>query len=212
LIKLRIVALALGTLLCGAPAMAQVHGQFMGAETIAPGTRLFGGYLYSSENILGLLTQLRLSFYPNVDFGFQGGLTRVDYQGNNLTTLRVGGGLKMLVRGVDKGLPVNTAIGADLGIETGDNFHILTLLPSVIMSRTLTLGDGGSITPYGRLGLSIATIDIESENQTNVSFPLHLGSEFKIASNIRIAAEFQFRINDDFSDNVTFGGGINMPF
>src|SRR4029077_6858714 len=53
------------------PAAAQVWGQYTSAETVPVNGHMFGGYLHASSNFLGLLAQLRLSFYPNVDFGFQ---------------------------------------------------------------------------------------------------------------------------------------------
>ena len=70
---LRLLGLLLVLLAAPVTAGAQVFGQYMGAEIVPVGGHLFGGYLQASQDQLGLLGQLRLSFYPGVDFGFHGG-------------------------------------------------------------------------------------------------------------------------------------------
>src|SRR5258705_6644118 len=68
-------ALFVAALFCGSgAAFAQVPGQFTGAEILPVNAHMYGGYLVASNNVVGGLAQLRLSFYPGVDFGFQGGL------------------------------------------------------------------------------------------------------------------------------------------
>lgn len=208
--KRNVVALALGLLLAAAPASAQVYGQWKGAETIPNGGHEFGGYLLTSDNVLGLLAQLRLSFYPNVDFGFQGGFSRLDYSDNNQTLLQVGTGLKVKLSDGSERLPVVTAIAADLGIETGDNFNILVIEPSFIASRKL--GSGQGITPYGRLGIAITRINIDDQDRTDTSFPLHLGAEFGISAQLKIVTELQIRMDDDLNDTTTLSVGVNLPF
>ena len=69
---LRNALLALFTLMPGL-AWAQVFGQYTGANPLEPNQHLFGAYLHTSDSVLGAVGQLRLSFFPGIDFGFQGG-------------------------------------------------------------------------------------------------------------------------------------------
>ena len=80
-----------------ATASAQVYGQFGNTNPVPVNGRVAGAYVQSSENVLAMLAQLRLSFYPSVDFGFMGGFARQDYGTDNRTTLRLGSDLKYQV-------------------------------------------------------------------------------------------------------------------
>lgn len=216
--KPHVLVIALGALLASAPASAQVYGQFTGAQTVSNGGRMFGAYLVSSENVLGVLGQLRLSFYPNVDFGFIGGISRTDTQAGNRTTLRLGTGIKVKIADSSSTVPVALALVGDLGIETGDGFHVLTVAPSVVASRSFALGSSSAFTPYGRVGITISNVDlgdvpgVGSVNDSDVSFPVHLGAEFELAPQLRVAAELQLRLDDDYGDDIGVGMGVNLPF
>ena len=122
--------------LAARPAESQVFGQYTGAEVVPVNSHLFGGYVHASQDFLGLLAQLRLSFYSDVDFGFQGGLTRISLTGGDVTSLRVGADLKAHVAHSSSG---DLAIGGALGIETGDHLHILTIGPTAVVSRSRML-------------------------------------------------------------------------
>ena len=89
-----LATLALAGMLLPATAGAQAFGQFTAAQTLPVNGHLAGGYIQSSSSQLGVLGQLRLSFYPGVDFGFQGGFSRHDYAGGDRTTLSLGTDLK----------------------------------------------------------------------------------------------------------------------
>ena len=143
---------------CAVPARAQSLGQFTGAQTLALNGHAFGAYLHASSNVVGFVTQLRLSFYPGVDFGFQGGLDRLDFPGDNRTILRLGTDFKVAGMKAGSALPVDLAFGGGLGVDTGDNISVLTLGPTVIASRTFPAGGRGTITPYGALGISYSKL------------------------------------------------------
>ena len=81
---------------CATPARAQSLGQFGGAEVVPVNGQAFGAYVDASSHVVGVISQLRLSFYPKVDFGFQGGLDRLDYLDVNRTVLRLGTDFKVL--------------------------------------------------------------------------------------------------------------------
>jgi hypothetical protein len=211
-VKRILAAVALAASVTAAPAGAQVFGQLVPAEPVPVNGHLFGGYLSASENAVGLLAQLRLSFYPNIDFGFHGGLTRVDIAGDDLTVLRVGTDIKFLVASANESLPIDLSLGGALGLERGDDFDVLSLGPTIVASRNLTIGEGGAITPYAGLGLLFNSLNIGDADETDVSFPIRLGTEFRVSPELRIMAELQLLLEDEFNDDIGFVTGVNMPF
>jgi hypothetical protein len=202
---------ALMATLLGHPttARAQVYGQFTGAETVPVGGHVFGAYVHASENLFGLVSQLRLSFYPNVDFGFHGGLNRIDFGGNDRTTLRIGGDVKFLIA---KGGSMDVSAGGALGVETGDNISILTVGPSVVVSRTFAMGNGGGVTPYGGVALLFSNVNVNDSEDSDFSIPFRFGTEFKLSPEIKLIGEIQLRASDEVNDDFSFVTGVNLPF
>jgi hypothetical protein len=60
--------------------------------------------------------------------------------------------------------------------------------------------------------LSFASQDVGSSSQTDFSVPVRLGAELRPAPGLRISAELQLRIGDDFNDHSSFAAGVNLPF
>lgn len=207
-LQLVIVAAALAA---SSAAHAQIVGQFTGAETVPNSEHFFGGYVYSSENVLGLHGQLRMSFYPNVDFGFNGGFARLDFASGNRTILKLGTGLKVKLSDSTGTVPVTVAIAGDLGLETGDDYHVVTIEPSLIASRSFGVGTS-AVTPYGRIGLAIGNFDFGDRTDTDLSVPLRVGAELSLAQQIRVVGELQINLSDQYNDDVGFGLGVNFPF
>ncbi len=204
--------IAAALIACSAPASAQSLGQFAGARTLAINAHSFGAYVHTSGNIVGLVSQLRLSFYPGVDFGFQGGLDRIDYRSVNRTVLRLGADFKVATAKASETLPVDLAFGGGLGVETGDNISVLTLGPMAVASRTFETSTNGSITPYGALGVSYSSVDVPGDNNTGLQLPLHLGAEFRMAPEFQLVIELQERLGTSYSDRGTLVIGANFPF
>jgi hypothetical protein len=207
--KLLLIALCVAGL---APAArAQVFGQYTPADILAVNTRLFGAYMNFSQNVVGALGQLRLSFYPNVDFGFQGGLSRLDLTEGSKTTLRLGADARF---GVAKAATsrVDVAVGGGLGVETSDNYSVLRLGPSVVASRAFPFSSSASVVPYAGAMLSFASWDVANKSETDFSVPVRLGAELRAIAGVRISAEVQLRIGDDFDDRTGFSAGVNLPF
>ena len=206
--------LLVAALAIAVPARAQVFGQFTGAPTVPPNGHLFGAYLNASENVLGGLAQLRLSFYPNLDFGFQGGLSRLDPGGGiaTRTTLRLGTDLRWQVAQANTAFPADIAVGAGLGVETADNFKVVTLGPSVVASRTTPMGSGGGIVPYAGLAFLFRSRDAFGIEDSDLSLPLRLGLEARFSPALGVAAELQLFIADSYNDHVGFAVGANLPF
>ena len=203
---------ALALLLAAGGAHAQVSGQYTGAAVLEPNSHLFGAYLDVSNSTVGLMAQLRLSFYPGVDFGFQGGPSRVDMGSSTIGTVRVGGDFKVAAHRPNSSAPFDVAAGACLGVETGDNYSLLSLGPTLVVSRTFRPGQAGGTTPYASTTLLFTNIDVGSENETDFSVPLRLGADFTAAPSLHIVGEVQFRLGDDFRDTTVFSVGINSPF
>jgi hypothetical protein len=206
-------AMLVAALAAATPARAQVFGQFTGATPVAPNGHLFGAYLNVSENVLGGMAQLRLSFYPNLDFGFQGGLTRLDPGTSaSLTTLRLGADLRWQVSHAGEGSAMDIAVGGALGVETADNLKVVSLGPSVVASRTMTVGEGGGIVPYAGAALNFSSRDAFGIEDSDLSVPLRLGMEARLTPELRVVAELQLFIADRYNDDVGFATGVNLPF
>lgn len=206
------VTALVATLVATAPARASVFGQFTPAGTLPVNERLFGAYLTASDNVVGLLGQLRLSFYPGVDFGFQGGLSRVDAGGTKRTTVRLGGDFKVATLRASETRPIDLSIGAALGIETGDDFTTLILGPRAVASRTFGREGGNGVVPYAAVSLAFSSINAGELDQTDFAIPIELGAELRVISGMRLVGEFQFRPGDDINDDVGFALGVNFPF
>jgi len=217
LIVMRILAavLLVAALVPAGPARAQVFGQYSGATVVPPNGHVFGAYLNVSEHAVGGLAQLRLSFYPNLDFGFHGGLSRLDPGpgAGTRTIVRLGSDLRWQINAPATGFPADLAVGASLGIETADRYKVITLGPSAVVSRTLGGADGGvSYIPYGGLALLFASRDAFGIEDSDISLPLRLGLEARLAPEFRLIAELQLYVADRYNDDIGFVTGVNLPF
>jgi hypothetical protein len=210
--KLTFLMLLVAGLACATITQAQVFGQYTPADVLAVNARQFGAYVDFSENTAGLLGQLRLSFYPNVDFGFQGGLSRFDLGSSTKTTLRLGSDLRAGVVKAGEQSPVDVAAGGAVGVETTDNYTSIRLGPSVVASRSFALSGDAAIVPYAGVMLCFANVTSHGDSETDFSLPLRLGGELRAIPGVRITAELQLRLGDDFDDDTAFSAGVNLPF
>jgi len=210
--KLLLLALCCASLAPAGPALAQVFGQYTPAEILPVNARLGGAYVDFSKDVVGALGQLRLSFYPNVDFGFQGGLARLDMPTTTKTSLRLGADLRVGVAKATAGQPVDVAVGAGLGVETSDKYSVFKVGPSAVASHTFPLSGSSSVVPYAGAMLCFTSWDAEPLTGTDFSVPVRLGAELRAIPGLRVTAEFLLRIGDDFNDQTGFSGGINFPF
>jgi len=194
------------------PASAQVFGTFASADILPINSHQVGFYLQASDRTLSGLAQLRLSMYPGMDFGFQGGLARVSWEGNDIVTLRLGTDLRVGVANAGEGFPLDIAVGGALGVETSDSYHVLTLLPMAVVSRPFTFGQSGSVSPYAGLGISFANVDANTTRETFVSFPLRLGADVRVVPGLRVSAELQIPMGGAFNEDFGILTGVNLPF
>ena len=195
---------------CG-PAHANIFGQYVPAPPLPVNEHLFGAYLGASDDVVSLLAQLRLSFYPGVDFGFQGGLSRIDFGSDKRTALKLGGDLRFAVLRADAQLPIDLSLGGALGVESGDDYSILSLGPTAVASRTFKVGSS-ALSPYAGIVLQFSSIDVGPLDDTDFSIPLRLGAELAAAPGLRFCGELDLRLGDDFNDDLGFSVGVNLPF
>jgi len=208
-----LAAASLAAVLAAAPpALAQVYGTYASAEILPVNGHQAGFFLNASDRTLAGLAQLRLSFYPGIDFGFQGGLARVSWKQGDRTTLRLGSDLRIAVAHAGEGFPFDIALDGGLGVESSDSYHVLTLMPGAVASRPISMGENGSIAPYVGLGLAFANVDAGATQQTFVTLPLRLGADLRIMPGMRLSAELQIPIGNAFNESVGVATGVNLPF
>ena len=204
--------LLLAALFSASSARAQVFGQYSGATVTPVNGHVFGAYVNVSENVLGGLGQLRLSFYPNLDFGFHGGLSRLEPGGTlgSRTLLRLGTDVRWQLAGLKDRFPADLALGGTLGVETADQYKVVTLGPSALISKPF--GETSNFVPYGGIALLFNSRDSFGVEDSDVSFPLRLGFETRMWPEARLIAELQLYIADSYNDDVGFTTGVNLPF
>ena len=195
------------------PASAQVFGTLGSAERVPMNGHIVGAYLNASNDVLGMFGQLRLSFYEGIDFGFQGGLSRVSVEGGaDRTAVRLGTDIGFMTARAGPNFPVDLALGGGLGVESSDDYHVLTLMPSAIASRTFAMGQNGSIAPYLGIGLSFSNVDAQSTKQTYTYLPVRIGGDLRVMPGIRFVAEMQFAVGNTYTDDFGIATGVNLPF
>lgn len=199
-------------LFAAAPASAQVFGTLGSAERVPMNGHVVGAYLNATNDVLGMFGQLRLSFYDGIDFGFQGGLSRVSVGGTDRTTVRLGTDIEFMTARAGPNFPLDVALGGGLGVESSDGYHVLTLMPSAVASRTFAFGQASSIAPYVGVGLSFANVDANSTKDTFTSLPIRLGGDLRVMPGIRFVAEMQFAIGNTYTDDFGLATGVNLPF
>ena len=194
------------------PAAAQVFGQLAAAPPLPMNGHEFGGYVEFSENLLGFLGQLRLSFHPGVDFGVQGGLGRYDTGSSDVTTARLGVDFKCLAASIEQGSPVDVSVGGAIGLETGDELSLLSLGPAVVASRPVSVAGEPRFVPYAGLSLLFWRADVGDADSNDFTAPLRVGTEIDMGPGLRASAELKLMLGDTFQDDVSFTVGIRTSF
>jgi hypothetical protein len=210
-VKRYILAATLLLAAAARPAGAQVHGVLCDASVLPVNTRLGGTYLQLDQSSATLSGQLRMSFYPNFDFGFQGGLSRVELGSNpQQTSVRLGGDFRGQVAKQSSSFPLNISLGAGLDVESADGFTILSVGPQVALSRAL--GSDDKWIAYGGASLLLSRYESGPTRDNDTSFPVRAGMEFRPTADLRLIGEMQVAISDAIRDDVSFTFGALFPF
>ncbi|MEO5619220.1 MAG: hypothetical protein ABIS67_15730 [Candidatus Eisenbacteria bacterium] len=205
-------ALAAGLMVLAGNAYAQLPATYTGAVVLPVDGHVFGAYLPLSSNAIGAVAQLRLSFLPGVDFGFQGGLSKLDRSAGSRTLVRMGTDLKFQLVTPSETRPIAMALGGGIGVFSGDDYNVLSVGPSFVASRSWRGGQSGEFSPYAGLGLALTTINAGSLDDNDFSMPIRLGAELGITPSARLVFEIASRIGSDFGDDTEFTMGANLPF
>lgn len=204
------LALLAALALAATPAHAQIHGALSEATIVPVNARLGGAYLTFDKSSATLSGQLRLSFYPNLDFGFQGGLSRIDVNNNTRTSVRLGGDFRGQLARQGETFPLNVALGGAIGVESADNFTILSVGPQLTVSRAL--GSAGRWVAYGNTALLLSRFDVDNSSDNDTSLPVRFGVEFRPNPDLRILTEAQLAVSDEVRDDMAITFGVLFPF
>ena len=196
---------------CGV-ARAQSPGPYTTAQILPVNAHFAGAYLQTSDSEIGLLSQLRLSFYPGVDFGFQGGFSRLDAGNSNTGLLRVGADVRYGIARTSQSAPFDFSLGGGFGVDVGDDFTLLSLGPTAYGSVPFQVGSGSTLSPYASAGLSFNHGSSGAVSHNQVTVPINVGMEFRPSTALALALELQLRPGDLYRDDVGLGFGLNLPF
>lgn len=194
------------------PAAAQVAGQFGPAVPLAVEQHVFGGYVALAQHQAQALGQLRMSFYPGVDFGFQGGLHRYDGSGASRTAVELGGDLRTQVARRAQGAPFDVSLGGAIQLSSADHRSVLGVGPTLAASRPYTLRGGAEFSPYAGIALLYSRTDAGGTNTTDLSLPLRMGFEYQPNAGVRLIAELQVPVSDPLGMHPKIVLGANFPF
>jgi hypothetical protein len=156
--------------------------------------------------------QLRLSFQPEMDFGFHGGLAFYDAGTSDQTAVRLGADLRARVAKQDTEFAVDVVLGAALSVETADDVNLFRIGPSVVVSRHMPSVEATRAQPYLGMQLLFSRESVFDEDDSGLMVPIHLGSEFRLGEGLKLCTEVQFRIGNNFGDDVAFTTGITTDF
>lgn len=196
---------------CAPAARGQVFGQFGDARTLALNGRVAGAFLQASESSLGVVGQLRMSFHPGVDFAFQGGISRLDVGDVTRSAIRLGADLRLRVVESSLDLPIDVAVGGTVGVETADEYNLLSVGPTAVASHTFDV-NGMGLSPYFGAAVLFSRLDLGAFDQTDVSLGMRLGADFEFQPSLHALIELQPRFSDEFNDGFSVAAGIQTSF
>jgi hypothetical protein len=199
-------------LACARPATAQVFGQFTGAVPVGVDARLCGTYVSFTKNEAELLAQLRLSFYPGLDFGFHGGLAHVTAARQTRTAVELGGDLKNIVAHRSPTMPFDFSLGGAIGVSSAEDINVLSVGPTAVASRAYDFGARAQITPYLGAALLYSRSSLDNSNTTDVSLPVRFGLEYRPNAEVSLIAELQTAGSQPPNDGSKLILGANFPF
>jgi hypothetical protein len=189
-----------------------VAGQFGPAVPLAVDQHSFGVYALLAQHQAEALGQMRMSFYPGVDFGFQGGLRRFDTDGPSRTAVELGGDLRTLIARRAGGAAADISVGGAIQLSSADHRSALSVGPTIAASRSYTLNGGSTLSPYAGFALLFTRTDSDGNNTTDLSCPLRGGLEYQPNAGLRLVTELQLPLSDPQGTHPKIVLGANFPF
>lgn len=202
--------LALALVCVASPALAQIYGLLNDAKVVPVNGHLGGGYLQFDKSSATLMGQLRLSLYPNMDFGFVGGLSRLDIENDTKTSVRLATDFRGQIANQDASFPMSITLGAAIALESADGFSLLSVGPTAAASRVLDQANQWTAT-FGASVL-LSRSEIGAVRNTDTSMPLRFGLQYAPNSDLRILSEAQLAVSDEIRDDFSFTLGVLFPF
>ena len=203
-------ALAVALACAASPALAQVYGILNDAKVVPVNGHLGGGYLQFDKSSATLMGQLRLSLYPNLDFGFVGGLSRLDIDNDTKSSVRLATDFRGQIANQGADFPMSITLGAAIALESADGFSLLSVGPTAAASRVLDQANQWTATVGASLLLSRS--EISGLRNTDTSMPLRFGLQYAPNPDIRILSEAQVGVSDEIRDDFSFTLGVLFPF
>ncbi|MEE8575780.1 MAG: hypothetical protein V3T31_00865, partial [candidate division Zixibacteria bacterium] len=169
--------------------LGQGRGNFGGAVGIADATSFHGSFTY------GLSTFM--------DWRFKLGM--IDPGGGVDAELTFGTDLKWkLWDYVPNGKhPIDLALSFRFEYVSYDPFSVLQLGGGVVGSYPLSLSGGSTLTPYGRMGLRIESVNLDlppgssgDDSETSLKFGFNGGVAWALSGSTTVYGEFQLDGND----------------
>ena len=111
-----------------------------------------------------------------------------------------------------QGRMLSSSIDGAIALESGDDYHTLTLGVIGAVSHKFPLGESSAATPYAGLGVGFQSTEIADNDNSDMYVPLRLGALFKIGAVLDAVTELQFRLSDDVNDDFALLFGANFPF
>ena len=208
--RLLAIGLAAALACAASPALAQVYGLLNDAKVVPVNGHLGSAYLQFDKSSATLMGQLRLSLYPNFDFGFVGGLSRLDIENDTKSSVRLATDFRGQVATQSANFPMHITLGAALALESADGFSLLSVGPTAAASRVLDQANQWTAT-FGA-SLLLSRSEISGERNTDTSLPLRLGLQYAPNSSLRILSEAQLAVSDEIRDDFSFTLGVLFPF
>jgi hypothetical protein len=209
-VKRSILFIVALSLVATGPASAQVQGTLTTGRVLRPNEHLGGSYLTFDKSSATALGQLRMSFYPNIDFGFQGGLARIDVDNNTRTSVKMGGDFRGQIATQADGSIMDIALGAALGIESADELNQLSVGPPG--DRVAHARHGVAVGGLRRRGTAVLAHRGGLETNTDTSCPLRMGMEYSPNPYLRLLSEVQLAVSDEVRDDFAVTFGVLFPF
>lgn len=208
--SLAAAAMAVALACAASPALAQVYGILNDAKVVPLNGHLGGGYLQFDKSSATLMGQLRLSLYPNMDFGFVGGLSRLDIENDTKSSVRLATDFRGQIANQTADFPVSITLGAAIALESADGFSLLSVGPTAAASRVLDQANQWTAT-FGA-SLLLSRSEINGDRNTDTSLPLRLGLQYAPNADLRIMSEAQLGVSDNIRDDFQFTIGVLFPF
>jgi hypothetical protein len=151
-----------------------------------------------------VLGQARFTSSPRLDWGLQLGFSDI-----GSGAVLIGGDLRPHLGTASESMPLDSDADVALGLEIGDNYTLLQVVPAIGASHRFPLsGSSQALTPYGSLGLDINHISVDNGgSHTHTDVVGRVGVEWEAAAKLGVIGELGF--GTPANDFIL---GVNVPF